>query len=72
MNAIGRRTADLGPVHRASGIVWCVSCQRRATVSVVERAGGAGAIRYVQWCSLLGCDLIDCNQECLGRATARE
>jgi hypothetical protein len=50
-------------VRRKGGAVWCPRRESDAVVSVVERAGPQGEIRYVQWCSLI--DLDDCGHECL-------
>ncbi len=50
-------------VKRNGGEVWCAKRNREALVSVVERDGPQGQIRYVQWCSLI--DLDECGQECM-------
>lgn len=56
-----RSGSDL--VHRKGGAVWCPRRESAAVVSVVERAGPTGEVRYIQWCSLI--DLDDCGHECI-------
>jgi hypothetical protein len=53
------------PVRRASGTIWCRARRRWAVVSVIERQGESGSLRYVQWCSLTGIE-VECAQACLG------
>ncbi len=57
---------EQGPVvHHSSGRVYCNGFGQPAVVSVIERGGRQGAIRYVLWCSLRG--IGDCDEECLRR-----
>lgn len=50
-------------VRRQGGVVWCPNRKDEAVVSVIERTGPEGEVRYVQWCSRIGLD--DCGQECI-------
>ena len=69
----GRTLSDvvLVPRHavRNGGEVWCPRRKTEALVSVVERDGPHGQLRYVQWCSLI--DLDDCGQECMCQLAER-
>lgn len=49
---------------RVSGVVWCKKRERRAIVSAVVIDAGGKGLRYVQWCSLIGCD-VTCDEHCL-------
>ena len=63
-NAIAQAGAPTGVLARSSGEVFCAQCRSYAIVSVVDRQGTAGAIRYVQWCSLRGVE-VGCPEDCI-------
>ncbi len=50
-------------VLRSSARIWCAEREVPAVVSVVERDLGGTCLRFVQWCSVLGCDA--CTERCL-------
>jgi hypothetical protein len=63
-DVIAQAGAPPGSLARSSGEVFCARCRSYAIVSVVDRQGTAGAIRYVQWCSLRGVE-VGCPEDCI-------
>ena len=59
------------PLAHDSAVVWCERRQAFAVVSTIERRDSTPAMRYLQWCSLVGLD-VDCAEDCrcLERARA--
>jgi hypothetical protein len=56
-------TVMSSPPAHDSGVVWCDRRQAWAVVSTIERRESTPAIRYLQWCSLVGLE-VQCAESC--------